>query len=338
MVQQRDVNNTKFFYNTDTLGADELQKATEAPIGGMIGLPAAAFGDPGGPIRALPHGPYARENFQFNDYIDADLSRTHAIDATSSGTTESSVTATEAQLRQANVNVRLGWEQGFVADWFVQGATKYATLMQRFLPTEEAAAIVGDQAAAAWEAWRRTSASRLAFTMAPDSSLRNDTPLERKQLQDLYTYLANDPGMNRAYLREKLLLKYHLDPAKAVLPPDQVPKPTPQPPVLSLSFKGEDLNPLSPQSPVVLDILSKLGVQIDPQAITNALQLGALAMAQQQQVAAAEAAATGPDGAPPHGGKVAPMESLDKHNADLTGGMQGSGQMAAGLAGGMGGG
>ncbi len=136
MIDQRSATTLRYLYNTDNLPQADLEKAIAAPLGGAIGLPAAAFADINRTITAMPHGPYPRENFQFNDYIDQDLSRIHAIDATSSGTTEASVTATEANLRQANVNVRLSWEQGFVADWFVKGATKFATLVQRYLPVK----------------------------------------------------------------------------------------------------------------------------------------------------------------------------------------------------------
>jgi len=223
-----------------------------------------------------------------------------------------------------------------VADWFIRGVTKFSTLVQRFLEPEEAAAIVGPQAAQLWESWRHAAPSRLSFTMAPDSSLRNDTPLDRKQLQDLFTFLANDPNTNRSYLLNKLVSKYHLDPSKALLPQGQVPQPKPQPPAMALSFKGEDLNPQSPQSPIVLDILSKLGVEVDPAAITNAMNLGALAMQAQQAEAEAKAAAKTPGAAsPPHGGKVAPIESLDKHATDQTGNMQGSGAPAPAMSGGL---
>jgi hypothetical protein len=327
MVSQRKATLLHYFYNTDTMPTEALEQATDDSVGGLVGLPGAAFADPNGPIRAFPHGPYPRENFQFNDYLDNDLARTHAVDATSSGTSaESGLTATEANLRQANVNVRLGWEQGFVADWFVSGATKFATLMQKFLAVEEATDIIGQPKAQLWDAWRRQSPARLSFTMAPDSSLRNDTPLARKQLQEVFTYLANDPSLNRSYLTRKLLEKFHLDPAQAVLPQAQVPQPKPAPPTLSLSFKGEDLNPLSPQSPIVIDLLTKAGVQIDPQAITNAMSLGQMAMAAQHAQATAEAAAKGGE-APPHGGKAVPIESMDKHQTDTTGAMSGSGQM-----------
>ena len=331
-VQQRDATILRYLVNTDVLPMEDLEKLIEAPVGGAVGLPGAAFADINRTIAPMPHGPYPRENFTINDYLDNDLARTHAIDATSAGTSaESGLTATEANLRQANVNVRLGWEQGWVADWYVLGASKYASLMQKFVSVEDAAVIVGMKQAQVWDAWRAQASARLSFKMAPDSSLRNDTPLARKQLQDLYTYLVNDPSLNRPYLNRKLLEKYHLDPAQALVPQNQIPGPKPAPPTLSLSFKGEDLNPMSPQSPIVIDLLTKAGVQIDPKAITNAMQLGEYAMKQQHAQATAEAAAKGRP-LPPHGGKVAQAESLDKHQVDETGAMQGTGQLTPAMA------
>jgi hypothetical protein len=334
MIIQRDVNLLKFYFNTDTMGKDDVDKLTSAPQGGLIGLGPEAFTQ-GDPIKQFPHGTYPRENFEYNNYIDDDLARTHGLDASSAGTNDTSgTTATEASISNANRNVRQGWEQSFVADWFLQLVTKYSTLLQKFLSVEDAAAIVGQEKAATWDQWRRMSPTRLSFTMAPDSSLRNDTPLERKQLQEVFTYLANDPTLNRPYLVGKLLQKFHLDPTQALLPAEQVPQPKPQPPALSLSFKGEDLNPMMPQSPIVLDLLAKQGVEIDPAAIQNAMLLGQMAMAQQQAESEAKEAAKQKD-QPPHGGKAVPVESLDKHAATETGGMQGSGDMTPMMGGGL---
>jgi hypothetical protein len=153
--------------------------------------------------------------------------------------------------------------------------------------------------------------------MTPDSSLRNDTPLDRKQLQDLYTFLANDPSINRQYLNEKLALKYHLDPSRLILPPDQVPKPQPEPVMPSVAIK--DLVILT--DPLVLAFIGanpQWGIQIPPE-----VKAMVVAMAQAQD-----------NGQQPHGGNVAAVPSLDKHAADLTGGMQGSGALSPGLAGG----
>jgi hypothetical protein len=186
-IKQRAINLLKWFFNTDTLPKDALDKAVNAPHGGMIGLPGTAFNS-GDPIKQLPVGHMAAEDYGIIDIISHDLDRTHAIDANASGTNApGSITATESSIRQANVNVTMGHQQGFVADWFVQGATKFSTILQRYLSVDDAAAIVGRDKAGLWDQMRHTLPTRFAFTMTPDSSLRNDTPLDRKQHMDAYT-------------------------------------------------------------------------------------------------------------------------------------------------------
>lgn len=332
-VRQRDINLVKFYYDTGKIPETEINKFVGAEQGGLIGLPSDAMTDPQGPIRALQSTPIPYDNFQTDQQIDNDLARTFGVDADASGVTGSTdQTATEASLRQANRNARAGKEQGFVGDWYVTGVIKLSTLIQRYFSVEDAAAIIGQQNAQMWDTWRKQIPTRLAFHMTPDSSLRNDTALDRLQAQQLYSYLANDPNVNRKYLLERLLLRFHLDPSKALLP--QPPEAQPEPPKASLSFKGEDLSPLAPQSPIVLDILMKLGMEIDPVALETARQLGVDVAAAEVVKKAAESEGKERARQTEHGGKVAPMESLDRHLADRTGGMQNSGDMMPGMAGG----
>ena len=147
MVQMRDANIARFQYNTDVLPPDALQKIVRSPIAGMIGVPGEAFVGEGA-IKELPHGTYPRENFQFNDFIDNDLARTHAIDANQSGAASArEQSATESAIKQNNVNARLSRERNKFLAWYLSGATKYSQIMQRLLPVEDAAQIVGQQAA-----------------------------------------------------------------------------------------------------------------------------------------------------------------------------------------------
>ena len=318
MVQYRDAQTLRWQYNTDTLPLDALSKIVQSPIGGMIGVPAEAFQTDA--IKELPHGSMPRESFTSNDYIDQDISRTTAIDASGAGVQSSkAVTATETNIVQANANARLDFERGRVLDWFIKGVTKFSTLEQRYYPVEKAAQLVGPQAAQAWDEWRKRTPATLAFTAMPDSALRVDQAIDRKQAQELYTYLANDPYVQkgRGKLLERLLRKYHIDPTGIVAPPDP---PKPAPPGLSFSFKGEDL--VGPQAPIVVEIAMQLGLKISPAAIQQSQQILAT---QQQMAAEAEAAEQAAKGNTMHGGKMAPMESLDKHQADSGMGMQGMG-------------
>jgi len=318
MVQYRDAQTLRWSYNTDVMPPDALEKIIKSPIGGMIGLPGEAFATDA--IRELPHGSMPRESFTSNDYIDQDISRTTAIDAAGAGVqSQQSATATEKQIVQANANARLDFERGRVLDWYIKAVTKFSTLIQRYLPVEDAAQIVGPQLAQGWDEWRRRAPATLIFTAMPDSSLRVDQAIDRKQAQELYTYLANDPyiAKGRSKLLERLLRKFHIDPAGIVSPPDP---PKPAPPGLAFSFKGADL--VGPQAPIVVEIATQLGLQISPAAIQQSQQMLATAQA---MAAEAEAADQAQKGQTAHGGKLAPMESLDKHQSEGGMGMQGVG-------------
>lgn len=311
MVEQRENTLLRYQYNVDTLPVDALAKIIRSPIGGFIGLPGEAYaGD--GAIKEIPHGTYPRENFQFNDYLDNDLARTHAIDAAQSGSEGSHRrSATESQIMENNVNARLGLERGNVLDWYVQGVTKYSAIYQRLAPVEDAAAIVGKDAAAQWDSWRKTVPAQLAFTALPDSALRTDLSIDRKRAMDEYTFFANDPYINRQELLKQLLPKLRYGPKVLQTAP---PTPHPKEATITLAIKSEDLNPVSPSYANIYAVLTQQGVK--------GLSAPMLQAAQPPQPSAPMPAVL------PHGGMVSPMESLSKHAAALTGGMQGTGQPA----------
>lgn len=312
MIEQRDSNLLRWMYDASTLPPSAIEKMVRSPIGGMIGVPPEAYhGD--GAIKELPHGTFPRENFSFNDYLDNDLARTHALDANQSGADASGdQTATEANIRQANVNARLGLERGMVLDWYVIGVTKFSTLVQRFLTVQDAAQIVGQQKAQVWDAWRHTVPAPMAFTALPDAALRHDLASERKRLLDEYAFLAKDPFIDRGKLLRHLLPRMHY-PQDVVV--QQPPTPKPEPPKLTLSIGAADLDPMMPAYGNLYQILTQQGIKnlapptVDPM---TAHTLQAI-----NQVT--------PEGQPKHPGKVAQAESLSKHQTEQTGGMQNTG-------------
>jgi hypothetical protein len=197
----------------------------------------------------------------FEDKQDADIGRTHAMDANQTGVkNESARTATELQLVQVNSNVRLDKERAKVLDWYVKGVTKFSSLVQRFTTEEQAAEIVGLERAAAWAQTMKLVPAALAFTAAPDSALRVDATQRRKIALETYAYLRNDPKVDAALvLRDSVLPALNLD-SRSIAPPQEAPPPQPEPPKVSISVKGEDLNPMMPQYPGVLIVLKASGM------------------------------------------------------------------------------
>ena len=155
----------------------------------------------------------------------------------------------------------------------------------------------------------------------PDSSLRSDLAVERKRKMDEYSFLINAPGANKLQLTKEVMDFLQWSP-ECYNP--QPPQPHPEPTRPTFAFKGDDLNPLAPQFPIVLQILQQSGVAISQDAIQQArggAQNAILAHSIQQA-----AAPVGPQGEPQHGGKLPQLENLSKHAAALTGGMQGTGE------------
>jgi hypothetical protein len=311
MVQFRDAQVLRYITN---LPAEVIAKITRSPIGGIITVPDEAFhGD--GAIKALEGGSMPRESFQSNDYIDNDLARTTGVDASGAGVqSDRSSTATEQQIVASNANARMDKERGTILKHYIKGVTKFSTLLQRYLPVADAVAILGPQRAQYWDAWRKTANSALAFTAMPDSALRVDQAVDRADALKFYSFAANDPwfAKGRGKLAEKLCRKHHIDPAGIVMPPDP---PEPEKPTVSLSIASASLNPLMPEYANVYQVLTQSGYKnlaqpsVDPQTA--------------MQIQAATKVAAHSD--LKHGGMLAPQESLSKHQADQTGGMQGIG-------------
>lgn len=318
-VLHRDVNLQRGYYNTDTVAKDVFEKAQREQQGGLSGMPPEFFTSNSLKWNEAP--PLPPDNWQTEAHIKDDVNQITHITANQQGAQETGQTATEATIRQQNVNAALGKEQNRIAKWYLRIAGKLGTLKMRYLSVEDAAAIVGPQNAAIWNQGRELVKTipnaRFEFTMMPDSALKNDTPTDRKQLQDLFTFLANDPSIRREYFVEQLLLRYHVDPAKAVKPAAEIPKPEPKPIVPGLSFKGEDF--MNPAIVAMIQANPQWGVHVPPEVAKLAL------------IAAAQPAMT-VTGQADHPGKVAPVESLDKHATDLTGGMSKTGALISGAA------
>jgi hypothetical protein len=316
-INFRDISATRWGYRASAIPPEAVSKIVRSNMGGMIALPDEAFPLDQNLVE-LPQGSMPRENILGQQSIDDDIARTLGVDAAGAGVnSQNSQTATETQVIQANANARLDKERGILLKRYIKGVNKFSTLKQRYTSVEKAAQIVGPQLAQIWDVWRKTVPATLAFTAMPDSALRVDQAVDRKASQELYSFLANDPFVNRQELLTGLLRKFHLDPTKIVKQPEP---PKPEPPKLALSFKGEDL--VGPQAPIVLEILMQQGIKISPAAVSQSQ--GMLAQMEQEQAAAAEAEAS-----EKHGGKVAQQESLSKHASDRTGGMQNTGAPAA---------
>lgn len=260
-IRMRDSNIPLRVYNAEIVPPEVGEKLRVGDYGtGLIGMPAEFFAGAEN-IKEIAKATYPRENFTFEQKQDADISRTHAMDANQAGIqNETARTATELQLVQSNSNVRLDKERAKVLHWYIKGVTKFSCLVQRFLTVEQAAQIVGQQRAQQWAEVMPKVPSSLAFTAAPDSALRLDAAQRRKMGLETYAFLRNDPKVNTdAVLKDVVFPALGLD-SRSVAPPPKPEPPKPEPPKVSISIKGDDLNPMVPQYPGVLIMLKATGV------------------------------------------------------------------------------
>jgi hypothetical protein len=164
--------------------------------------------------------------------------------------------------------------------------------------TDQMIEIVGPQNLPRLKSWNLDQIQgRYAFSLRPDSSVRLDAAQQRAFALQFFNLTQNAQGINHEKNLEELIRDFNKDPADLVLPPQQPPPPRPEPPKVSVTIKGEDLDPSSPQYPNICTLLQATGVN------------------EQALLPQARPVNTPP---PPH--KAAPtVAPVSKHQADLTG-------------------
>ena len=323
MVKERDINTPKFAYNAEIITPDAIAKIEQAMTGSLIPLPAVAFaGGLQNNFALLAQGTSPRQTYIANDYIAKDIEKTLGIDASGQGVTDDAdETATKTAEVAKSRNVRLDAERKRVLRWYLKGVDKVAALVLRFC-TDPArvAEFIGPQQAQAYLQWRefimQSGDVRPKFTAKADSQIKLDAAAERRSWMTLYNFCAKDPLINRQALLAKILQLHGEDPSQYVAQEQPESKPEPS---LGWSFKGEDLNPLMPQFPIVIDALAQMGIQISPQAMQEA-QDGALNQMLMQQ--AMPTPTSGKDAAKKpaaHGGLADKMGPLSKQDSEQTG-------------------
>lgn len=274
---------------------------------------------------------YPRENFEFNRIIKADVNETWAFGANQRGNAEETRrTATELSIQQNSSDTRMDKEQHRLAKWYSRGAEKLGGLLQLFEDERDSVMILGDEGEQRLVAWDRNALPlRFVCTAKPDTMVRQDAAGEFKRALDLYQMTAQDPHANRVELLTSLLRKANVDPTKIVI--RELPAKAPDKPTVSYAFKGEDLIPTAPQFPIVQQLLTAAGIQIDPANVSLGIQLSQKQMAAGGPVAhdgsVPVAGEAKPD--PMHPGAATMVSPLSKHAADRTGKLSGDGMAGA---------
>jgi hypothetical protein len=295
MVQFRDRSIPMQWFDRTQMTPEIVAKLDRGEIMARVGLDGNGNEQMG--VISLPMFP--RDNYQFNEIGEKDLRDTWAIRPATVET--EGRTATEVRDATAVSDVRLDKERTKFLRWFTSGAAKLASLLQQFKDDAGFVEIVGPDGQKALQAWdRKAVQGEFVYTAKPDSALRLDADVERRQAANLYNLIGRDPNVRRTELLKALLTKHNLDPEKIVVetPPAE---PKPEPPKISLALKGEDL-----MNPQVLGILAQLGIEIMP-PIDPMTGQPVPKPPQPQQTGPAQSMQQ------PHPGAVPQAESINKH-------------------------
>lgn len=320
MIRQRDANPSIRWYDRNRVDVDTVEKFIAGDIGSLLGIDGdgnTAFGE-------IAKSTYPRENYTAQDYTDRDVSEAWAMGANQRGLQETkSRTATEVQTQQGNADVRLDAERNRVLATHLEIVTKFASLLQLFADKQDYVQLEGPQGEQRLAAWDKTTiAGSFAFSAKPDSAIRVDAAQDRRQILEMFNYIAKSPFVNQAELASVVVRKYNLDPSKILTQPQP---PGPPPPNVSVRVTMEDL--AGPVAPIAVKILQQAGYQISPEDLQLVQQHTHMQMQAQTQMDTAMAHAKAPmPKNPPHGGPADKMDVLSKRQNENTGGMPGMAQ------------
>lgn len=258
MINNRDRAIPQVGYDTTRVAPESLQKMLNGDVQEYIGFAGVDTANP--PTFSINKGQWPRENFAFNDIIERDISEYWSLGPNQRGVdTETKRTATELSIMQAATDTRMDAERVRVLRWYGRGAEKCLALVQMFSDEAQYVRTVGEQGLPALMQWDKTQiAGDFSISLAADSSQRVDGAADKKQALNTFQMLGNDPLVDQLELRKWLVGKLGL-PATLVKAPQ--PKPPDQPQV-SVSIKGEDLNPLMPQYPNIVTLLAANGIGV----------------------------------------------------------------------------
>jgi len=314
----------------------ELQQKLLANADVKIGAVIGVDGPPNEIVTPISVTQFPRDNFKFDEVARGDFELAWSMGARQAGqdVPGEPITAEEVRTSQAATDTRLAREQNRVLKWWTGYAEKFGALLQLFKDEPGYAEIVGEDGAKALQAWNRKGGDGIAsiegefvYSARPDSALRLDAQADRQQKTQLYTQLGNDPNVNRVELLKAVLISYSLDPEKIVV--EQLPEKGPDPPRISWSFRGEDLQVVDPKTgqpntafPLVLAIAEQGGFKLPPEAIQNAMTIGTQIMQAAGGLAPPmtpqpPGMMAGPDTT--HPGGTTPVQPLNKHAADRDG-------------------
>lgn len=269
-------------------------------------------GPPTDQLVALDKSAFPSENFEFDREAQQDIDRLSASGPSQQSiSTPGSETATESSLQQRASDDRKAKEREILLGGVNAGTEKLFALVQLFAGEKEVQEVVGLDGASQWVQWNKeTVQGQWSFTFKPDSARRTDVEQERGMFLRLFNLSVNHPNANGKELLTMLFTEFGQDATKLVKDPNPPQPPIPEAPQqekprISISLKGDDLDPTRPGYANVLHLLEMAGMG------TAGLSPAAAASGGPQELVKAA------QGLPP----------VDKHDANESGRLPGPGPM-----------
>lgn len=277
-----------------------------------------AYIDAGGAQRAVAvvnTGTEPRDNYTAQEIIERDYDEALGRGANQRGqTAKRKTTATEARIVQGNSSARAQTEKGRGREYFVALLRKYDAVVQRTVTREELLKVLGAQGAQLYEQWKMLP-GRYGYDILPDSGQYVDAHEYTAHVLDTYNLLRKDERVNTDDLLEMVARALNRNPAKFIAPP---PQPKSEAPSMSINFKGEDAA-VPPMWNLLMDFCASAGLKVSPQTL-QAFQAQSVLT---KLMGAVQPGEPKPDNA--HGGSADRTEPVNKHQSDVTGGVQGVG-------------
>jgi hypothetical protein len=257
MLKQRSRNIPTRGVDSSRVPAEVLQKIERGEWQGIIPFTGPVTDDL---MREIGSAAFPPENFAFDEVNARDLEKTWGLASNQVGAQSmASTSATQSTLVEQAKDIRMASDRTMVLDWFVGGVEKFAALPLIFADRKRLMEIEGQDGAMRLEQWdKQMIQGRYAFSVRPDSSVRVNAAEDREQMLRFHNLTANSPYFNHIEGAKDLARKFNMDPNKIVTQP---PPPPPEKPKVSVSIKGDDLNPFMPQYANVLLLMQMNGVQ-----------------------------------------------------------------------------
>ncbi len=195
-------------------------------------------------IGEVSRSSYPRENLEMDRLLEMDIQKATNVgpnqaSAYSSGEAKS---ASEAQIVHASFQTEMGQQRAKVGELFLGIAQVVAGLFALYgdLDPEALESRVGPEGVQKLATWDRTSINqKFVFDVRSDSMVRLDAQQLVQQLNSVLNITAQSGFVNPKGLIKRILEASGVDPGDVLVDPQ--PK-APEPPKMSYSFKGEDLN------------------------------------------------------------------------------------------------